>query len=402
MVNVEATGHPARPLLRSAATAAPSTGETVIRVSGAHDMALDDYAIFCAHAVHGAPQHPVWINAWKEATGADIILVTVERAGRPAFALALEVADEGFCRVARVPGGRHANGNFIATARDAGGALTRAEGARLAEAIRSARPDIDLIAIERQNPRQEGLDNPLGGLSPVRSPDVSLSFSLEGGFDATIGRQDGKRKPKKHRAQQRKFEQMGGYRVYAAGTPEEVETVIATFFTIKRERLLKAGIADAFAAPEIQAFFRKLFTDALDARPLPYQLHALEVGGEIRAINGSSILADSVVCEFGGIRDDEPGTSPGFFLEFDCIREACEAGKGVYDFSVGDEPYKRRWCDIETWQFDTCMPLGVKGRLFLLKKRTRDGLVGLVKSNDRLWSAVKRLRAGLANRKGHA
>lgn len=398
MVNVEATVHPAHALLRSDGAAAGSLmREAVIRVSGAHDMALDDYAFFCAHAVHGAPQHPVWINAWKEATGADILLVTIERAGRQAFALALEVAEEGFCRVARVPGDRHANGTFIATARDAGGPLSPAEGARLADAIRSARPDIDLITIERQNPKQDGLDNPLGTLSPVRTPNVSLSFSLEGGFDATIERQGGKRKPKKYRTQQRKFEQMGGFRVYAANDPAEVETVIETFFRIKRERLLKAGIPDAFGTPEIQAFFRKLFTDALDARPLPYQLHALEVDGEIRAISGSSILANSVVCEFGGIRDDEPGTSPGFFLEFDCIREACEAGKSVYDFSVGDEPYKRSWCDIETWQFDTYMPLSAKGRLFLLKKRARDRIVGLVKSNDRLWGAVKRLRASLAS-----
>lgn len=400
MVNVEAGGRTAPALLGSRDRASTSTPDTIVRVAGANETTLDDYAFFCAHAVHGAAQHPVWINAWMEATGADMMLVTVERAGRQAFALALEVVDEGFCRVARIPGGRHANGAFMPAARDAGGPLTAAEGIRLREAIRNARPDIDLVTIERQNPVQEGIGNPLGGLPLVRSPNVSLSFSLDGGFDAMLERQGGKRKPKKYRTQQRKFEQMGGYRMFSPETPEDVNRVIETFFTIKRERFRKAGIPDAFGTPEIQAFFRKLFTDALGCRPLPYQLHALEVGGEIRAINGSSITARSVVCEFGGIRDDEPGTSPGFFLEYECIREACENGKSFYDFSVGDEPYKRSWCDIETWQFDTFMPLSAKGRLFMLKRLARDRIVGALKANDRVWGGIKRLRARLAGATG--
>lgn len=395
MVNVEATGRTIRSLPQAESLTATPTRDVIVRVSGADDMALDEYAFFCAHAVHGAAQHPIWINAWKAATNADIILVTVERAGRQACAIALEVADEGSCRVARIPGGRHANGAFVPTARDTDAPLTEVEGALLREAIRNARPDVDLVSIERQNPTQEGIGNPLGKLSPVRSPDVSLSFSTEGGFDTTIERQGGKRKQKKYRTQKRKFEQMGGYRMFSPEAPDEVDRVIDTFFAIKRDRFRKAGIPDAFEAPEIQDFFRKLFTDALDSQPQPYQLHALEVGGEIRAINGSSVTARSVVCEFGGIRDDEPGTSPGFFLEYECVREACESGKAFYDFSVGDEPYKRSWCDIETWQFDTYLPLTARGQLFMLRKRARDKFVGLLKSNERVWSSIKRLRARL-------
>lgn len=395
MVNVEATGR--TEAVRRAGTAArPAGSGAVVHVSAAGDLELDRYAVFCADAVHGPAQHPVWIRAWIDSTAADVFLAVVERAGRPAFALALEVVSMGPFRVARAPGGRHANGNFVAVARDAGGPMTAAEGQALREAIRRARGDVDLVMIERQNPAQDGVDNPLQAFATTGSPNVALSANLDGGFEAVLQRVGAKRRVKKYRHQQRKFETMGGSRVVRAKTPEDVERIVGEFFTIKSERFRKAGIADTFAAPEIRAFFRRLFTDALSVAPRPYELHALEVGGVIRAINGCSVTAHSVVCEFGGIRDDEPGTSPGFFLEYECISEACEEGKAIYDFSVGDEPYKRSWCDIETWQFDTLMPLTLKGRLLFAASLVRGRLVRAVKSSDRLWHLVKRLRATVA------
>jgi len=392
MVNVEATGRTVAMRFAGAATRHDASAP-VVNVTAASDSAFGQYANFCAQAVHGPAQHPVWVRAWNDTTAADVLLVTVERSGRTAFALALEVVATGPFRIAQMPGGRHANGNFVAVARDAGGPMTQAEGKALRDAIRRARPDIDLVVIERQNPTQEGLENPLSDFATARSPNVSLSVNLEGGFDATLERVGAKRKLKKYRLHLRKFETMGGYRLVRAGTPDEIRRIIDEFFAIKAERLRKAGIADSFGAPEIQAFFRRLFLDALATQPRPYELHALEVGGAIRAINGCSVTANSVVCEFGGIRDDEPGTSPGFFLEYECVREACEEGKTVYDFSVGDEPYKRSWCDTETWQFDTMMPMNLKGRLLLAGKLVRGRLVHRIKSSDRLWSLVKRLRA---------
>src|SRR5690606_35962981 len=119
----------------------------------------------------------------------------------------------------------------------------------------------------------------------------------------------------------------------------------------------------------------------------------------LTAVNGCSITDNSIVCEFGGIRDDGNNSSPGYFLDFFCIEEACEAGKALYDFSVGDEAYKRSWCDVETWQFDTLLPLTAKGRALWAVEIARAHAVRLVKSNDALWSFVKQMRARIAGGK---
>ena len=70
------------------------------------------------------------------------------------LALALEVCQEGPFRVARFPGGKHANGNFPACDRawlaEAGAADIR----ELINAIRAARRDIDVVSLERSDQRR--------------------------------------------------------------------------------------------------------------------------------------------------------------------------------------------------------------------------------------------------------
>ena len=126
-------------------------------------------------------------------------------------------------------------------------------------------------------------------------------------------------------------------------------------------------------------------------------LHGLEVGGKLRAVTGSSVCGNRLVCEFGAIVEDELAhASPGDFLFFENIREAADRGFALYDFSVGDEPYKRLWCDTEITQYDVLVPLTLKGRAFAGTLRAVTATKTVVKNNPALWSIVKRLRRGAA------
>ena len=70
------------------------------------------------------------------------------------------------------------------------------------------------------------------------------------------------------------------------------------------------------------------------------------------------------------------------------------AGKGwrSIDFSVGDEPYKRLWCDIETRHFDVVVPLTAKGRLLAAAMRLTGRLKAFVKNSPTVWKLTKLLR----------
>ena len=57
----------------------------------------------------------------------------------------------------------------------------------IAAAIRRARPDIDMLALERLLPDLDGTPNPLLALPHLPSPNLSLAVDLDGGFDALLG-----------------------------------------------------------------------------------------------------------------------------------------------------------------------------------------------------------------------
>ena len=144
---------------------------------------------------------------------------------------------------------------------------------------------------------------------------------------------------------------------------------------------------------QVRAFFQALFSEALKADYPPFVLQGLEVAGKLRAVTGSSLCGKRLVCEFGSIAEDDLGyTSPGDFLFFENIKEASERGFDLYDFSVGDEPYKRLWCDLETQNFDVLLPLTLKGRALAMALHQKARAKAFIKNSPKIWKMTKTLR----------
>ncbi|MER9117240.1 GNAT family N-acetyltransferase [Mesorhizobium sp. M0954] len=368
-------------------------GKAGLSTSVADSAALAAYAEFCHSALFAPAQSAGWILNWAAHTGADVVVATLRAEDRPVFSLALEVTRSGAFRVARFMGGRHANGNFAAADSQW---LANADSVAIRSmlaAIAKARRDIDLVALERLLPDLDGVANPLSALPHFSSPNLSLAAGLVGGFDALLTRVSGKRRRKKHRSQARKFEAVGSYRRIEARTSDEVHTLLDAFFEMKEFRFRKMGIANVFGEAEVRAFFRSLFADALQEEDPSFVLHGLEVAGKLRAVTGSSRSGKRLICEFGAIAEDDLAhTSPGDFLFFENIQEACEAGFEIYDFSVGDEPYKRLWCDVETQHFEVLVPLTPKGRALALALRQGASLKAFIKHSPMVWKLTKLLR----------
>jgi CelD/BcsL family acetyltransferase involved in cellulose biosynthesis len=355
--------------------------------------ALAEYVDFCGTAQFAPAQSAAWVRHWIAETRPDAVLATLSLDGTPVFALALEVVRSGPFHIARFMGGRHANGNFAAADRAWLDATGTDDIQMLLAGIAKARPDIDLVALERLMPQLDGITNPLACLPHFPSPNLSLAANLDGGFDGFLGRASGKRKRKKHRSQIRKFEAVGTYRRIAAKTPEEAHAMLEAFFAMKAVRFGKMGIADVFGDRQVRAFFHALFSGALKEKTPHFALHGLEVAGKLRAVTGSSVSGKRLICEFGAIAEDDLAhASPGDFLFFENIQEACEKSFEVYDFSVGDEPYKRLWCDTEVQHFEVLAPLTPKGRMLALGLRQSARLKAFIKNSPSIWRLTKLLR----------
>ena len=364
------------------------------RVLPADEAGLKAYEAFCAGACWAPPQSPLWAKAWLYDADENGVIALLFRDGAPAMALALEVVRKGFVRVARFAGGSHANGNFPALHPSAGPERGDPSAVRsLLQGVRAARPDIDMLALERQMESLGNHPNPLLTLPHTQSPNLALAADLTGGFDRLLSRSSKDRRRKKYRSQLRKFEAAGGYRRFEASSAAEVDNLLDLFFRFKGERLKRMGVADTFASPHVRESFRRLFRAALDTQPSPFALHALEVGGKIRAITGSSRSGDRIICEFGAFAEDElTKVAPGDFLSYQNIAEACAEGVALYDFGVGDEPYKRAWCDIEIRHADVFVGLTRRGRALAMTNFAKTAAKRMVKQNPTLARIARRAR----------
>lgn len=377
-------------------TAMPRAAEDGIAtacVSTATEQALAAYDAFCRTALFAPAQSAQWVRHWTEQIRPDAILATLMLGDRPVLALPLEIERYGPFKVARFMGGRHANGNFAAVDPASLNEVACPHIRTLFDALAAARPDIDVVALQRLLPDLDGAANPLAKLPSFASPNLSLAVDLDGGFEAVLARMNGKRKRKKNRSQTRKFEAAGSFRCLQARTPEEVHSLLYAFFAMKEFRFQRMGIANVFGDPQVRIFFHKLFAEALKESEPSFLLHGLEVAGKLRAVTGSSVSGRRLICEFGAISEDDLAhASPGDFLFFENIRQACEKGFSVYDFSVGDEPYKRQWCDIEVRHLDSLVPLTLKGRMLASCLRGNAGIKAFIKNSPKIWSLTKTLR----------
>lgn len=371
-----------------------NSGELVFSAEPFSPDLLDAYALLTKSVPTGPAQRPEWITAWSRNVNSDCILATARRGAELAFAVPLELLREGPFRVARVPGGSHANGNFFAASL-AFHHLAEPERlmADLFHAVASLRPAIDMVALERLAVRLDGLANPLAALPHADSPNVALAADLTGGFETLVDRMSGKRKRKKYRSQLRKFEAAGGYRCIQAGTTQEAARLLSALFAMKESRFRKMGVADVFGPAGIQAFFGELFKTALESAEPRFFLSGLEVGGKLRAVNAYSRTDERIICDFASFAEDELyAASPGEFLFFHDIERACASGIKVFDFSVGDEPYKRAWCEIETRQFDVLVPLTAKGHAAAALGRAKARATSFVKNNSTAWRLARMIR----------
>jgi CelD/BcsL family acetyltransferase involved in cellulose biosynthesis len=82
---------------------------------------------------------------------------------------------------------------------------------------------------------------------------------------------------------------------------------------------------------------------------------------------------------------------PGAAHLRDLMQYAIGRGFRVFDFTVGDEPYKREWCG-ESLLYDYIAGAGMRGTMVAALLSMARSLKRTVKRNPQLWKAAFRTR----------
>lgn len=349
-------------------------------------------------SLYGIHQQSIWLENWQKHVNNDVYVLCIHDNNRLVFALPFEVARCRTAWVGRYPSGIHANANFPMMDRLVA-PPTHAELHRLKIIARETAPKITALYFERQLQDHSGVKNPILSHFPkVKSPNVSLSASLEGGFEGILSRVNGKRRMKRHRQQQRGLESIGTVAFKILDDAKEIEETLDMYLDCKTKQLKAMGAPNTFAGPKHRAFMLANYLQSIDnlhkGQKQNFSLQRLDVGGVPRAILGTCLERDGIHIEIATHNNDETAQySVGEYLICESIKEACNRGLAFYDLGLGDQRYKRSWCREETWHYDSMIPIAFYGHYLVAFHTCKSKVKAFIKDRPTLWRYASKCRS---------
>ena len=163
--------------------------------------------------------------------------------------------------------------------------------------------------------------------------------------------------------------------------------VINALIQQKQERYRATGAVDKLAAQDTQNFYRFLTGSiGLSGR---MELSALEISEEIIAVHWGCIYRDTYYWLMPSYAAGSWGKfSPGRILQEYIMKSAFDRGIRRFDFTVGDEPYKKLWCNETYVLMDELKLSTLRGIIAFSLIR----LVTWIKTSPRIRSFLMNLR----------
>jgi CelD/BcsL family acetyltransferase involved in cellulose biosynthesis len=179
-----------------------------------------------------------------------------------------------------------------------------------------------------------------------------------------------------------------------ATAPAEAERMLAALVAQKRRSFARMGVADIFAQPGHLAFYRDM-AGSPQAHPIAH-VSSLEVGSTIAAANFGLQFRDAYYHVLASY-DDGPLSKfgPGAAHLHELMRHALQRGCTTFDFTIGDEPYKRDWCEAATTLYDHLAATSARGAAAVAIMRAALAGKRAIK-HSALWPTLIKVRAAVA------
>jgi CelD/BcsL family acetyltransferase involved in cellulose biosynthesis len=159
----------------------------------------------------------------------------------------------------------------------------------------------------------------------------------------------------------------------------------------KSRSLARMGVENFFARPGYREFFVNLATDP----SLSGFVHVghMSVGSTIAATSFGLIHRGCYCLMLSSYDDGELARfGPGRAYLHELMRRAIGRGLGYFDFTVGDESYKREWSDVELRLYDHTAAATMRGLPVAAMTVAYRQTKRLIKQTPALWNAFSKAR----------
>jgi CelD/BcsL family acetyltransferase involved in cellulose biosynthesis len=412
------------------ATVAPALGSGPVRYGAAHaprvtlklesGIALDVYSdlaaverlwrAFEADADCTAFQTFDWLSAWQRHIGSrsastPAIVVAQDKTAATLLVLPLAVT-AGFVRELTWLGSNLCDYNAPLLARDFAQRITPDEFVSLWEAslalIRnSPHWRFDVVRLEKMPETVRAQRNPMLALGTAAHPSGAYATPLADSWDAFYAAKRSSSTRSRDRAKRKRLAEQGKLELVTAKTEAEAVAMINVLAAQKSAHFARHGIANLFARPGYMEFLRDVAGSA-EQTGLAH-ISALHVGAQVAAVNFALTFGGRYYYVLSSYSDGELSRfGPGAVHLQELLHYAIDRKFAIFDFTIGDEPYKRDWCDGALPLYDHLSSVTPRGAarvwamlLYKTAKRT-------IKQTPVLWRWFTALRTSWAHIRSHA
>jgi CelD/BcsL family acetyltransferase involved in cellulose biosynthesis len=252
----------------------------------------------------------------------------------------------------------------------------------------------DLVELTKMPERVGAQANPFLALSAGLNPSNAYVADLFGTWTEYYETKRSSATRRRDRTKLKRLGEMGEVRFVTPQDRSEIERSVDTLMEQKARSFARMGVANMFARPGWSEFFAAVATDER-TRHLVH-VSRLDVGSVWSAINLGLVFRDTYCHVLASYDDGETSRfGPGVAHLRDLLRYSIERGLKHFDFTIGDERYKREWSDHTLLHYDHVAAASVRGWAAAAMMHGHRRMKRFIKQNEKLWSLFSRARAAL-------
>ncbi len=375
-----------------------------IRLAVYEDMAVveRDWRAFEAQADCTVFQSFDYLATWQRFIGVrngvrPAIVVGRDGAGAILFLLPLSVRAAGVARELAWLGSELCDYNTPLLSREF---AERVDGrgflplwTAIAQSLQS-RPHLrfDYVSLTKMPEMVGAQNNPLLALSVTINPSGAYLTHLAGDWETFYAAKRSSSTRRRDRTKRKKLGEFGEVRLINPANDSETLHSLDTLMAQKARSFARMGVRNLFAKPGYAEFYRALAGNAASKHLV--HVSRLDVGTTPAAINLGLTFRDRYYHLLASYDDGEVSRfGPGAAHLHDLLQQAIERGYRVFDFTIGDERYKRDWCDTEIKLYDHIAAATWRGTLVAVPIVAMRRLKRGIKQTPVLWSAFSGARA---------
>jgi CelD/BcsL family acetyltransferase involved in cellulose biosynthesis len=234
--------------------------------------------------------------------------------------------------------------------------------------------------------------NPMRHLGGTMTPSGAYSTHLTGDWETFYTTKRSSATRRRDRTKRKKLSEFGAPTFVTPADASDILHTLDTLMAQKARSFAHMGVANLFAKPGHADFYRALATDPV-TRPLVH-VSRLDVGATAAAVNLALTYRGCYYHLLASYDDGELSRfGPGAAHLHDLLHYAIDHGFKIFDFTIGDERYKRDWCDTELKLYDYIVPVTWRGALVATPMLAGQRLKRWIKQTPVVWSAFSAARA---------